>query len=94
MTDRELRVTVEPVSSKAFGKMRETVELEVDTVLVSGVWADGDKRQVQVHLIGDRNNMLFCVSSAVLSLTGKQKWALLKMLLRRSRRSAIRKEVQ
>lgn len=94
MADRALRVKVDPVSTWAQWKIRETVDMEADTVMVSCVWADGDKRQVRAHLIGDANDLLFCVSSAVLALNRQQKWALLKMLLRRGRRAMIRKEVQ
>lgn len=94
MAERALRVKVEPASTWAQWKLRDTVDMEADTVLVSCVWADGDKRQVRAHLIGDANDLLFCVSSAVLALTRQQKWALLKMLLRRGRRAMIRKEVQ
>ncbi|MBQ8313673.1 MAG: hypothetical protein IJ438_01005 [Clostridia bacterium] len=94
MADRALRVKADPVSTWAQWKIRESVDMEADTVLVSAVWADGDKRQVQVHLIGDANDLLFCVSSAVLGLNRHQKWALLKMLLNRGRRAMIRKEVQ
>jgi len=94
MAERVLRVKVEPVNTWAQWKIRDSVDMEADTVLVSCVWADGDKRQVRAHLIGDVNDLLFCVSSAVLALTRQQKWALLKILLRRGRRAVIRKEVQ
>lgn len=94
MAERALRVKVEPVNTWAQWKIRDSVDMEADTVLVSCVWADGDKRQVRAHLIGDGNDLLFCVSSAVLALTRQQKWALLKMLLRRGRRAVIRKEVR
>ena len=94
MAERVLRVKVEPVNTWAQWKIRDSVDMEADTVLVSCVWADGDKRQVRAHLIGDVNDLLFCVSSAVLALTRQQKWALLKILLRRGRRAVIRKEVR
>ena len=94
MADRVLRVKVDPVSTWAQWKIRESLDVEADTVLVSAVWADGDKRQSQVYLIGDANDLLFCLSSAVLGLNRHQKWALLKMLLRLGRRAMIRKEVR
>lgn len=92
MAERALRVKVEPVNTWAQWKVRETLDMEADTVLVSTVWADGDKRQVRAHLIGDRDDLLYCVSTAVLALTRQQKWALLKMLVRRGRRALVRRE--